>query len=180
LKSAARQFGTTLDDALKVRSRDISAQVDYAVLDDTGALLMNVDWFPLRVDKESITILAESRGVIQKNGRSYLIVSKRIVGSDGRQAGIIILPREITGEQRVIRQHILFNAIATLAAWISALVVIVAYLAAASTCGFAGRSAADGGIPKRRIQGRPLGGPFATGDCRVCQHQQRNHLSRRE
>ena len=45
------------------------------------------------------------------------------------QVGTIIIPKEITGEEHVIRQHIVFNAAATIASWLAALLVVVLYLA---------------------------------------------------
>jgi hypothetical protein len=129
LKSAAHEFGSTIEDAVKVHTRQISAQVDYAIIDDSGNLLNEVDWFPLKVEPGSISELAKSRGLIQRGGKSYLLVSKSILGSRGDGVGTIIIPKEVTGEEHVIRQHIVFNAIATLASWLAVLVVVVVFLA---------------------------------------------------
>jgi hypothetical protein len=129
LKSAAHEFGSTIEDAVKVHTRQISAQMDYAIIDDSGNLLFEDDWFPLKVEPSSISELAKSRGLIQRGGKSYLLVSKFILDSRGNDVGTIIIPKEVTGEEHVIRQHIVFNAIATLASWLAALVVVVVFLA---------------------------------------------------
>ena len=129
LKSAAHEFGSTIEDAAKVHTRQISAQVDYAIIDDSGNLLNEVDWFPLKVDTDSISELAKSRGLIQRGGKSYLLVSKFILDSRGNDVGTIIIPKEVTGEEHVIRQHIVFNAIATMASWLAVLVVVIVFLA---------------------------------------------------
>ena len=81
--------------------------------------MSEVDWFPLKVDSGSISELAKSRGLIQRGGKSYLLVSKAILDSQGNDVGTIIIPKEVTGEEYVIRQHIVFNAIATLASWLT-------------------------------------------------------------
>jgi hypothetical protein len=129
LKSAAHEFGSTIEDAVKVRTRQTSAQVDYAIIDDSGNLRFEADWFPVKVEPGSISELAKSRGLIQRGGKSYLLVSKSILDSRGNDVGTIIIPKEVTGEEHVIRQHIVFNAMATLASWLAALVVVIAFLA---------------------------------------------------
>jgi hypothetical protein len=129
LKSAAHEFGSTIEDAVKVRTRQTSAQLDYAIIDDSGNLRFEADWFPLRVEPSSISELAKSRGLIKRGGKSYLLVSKSILDSRGNDVGTIIIPKEVTGEEHVIRQHIVFNAMATLASWLAALVVVIVFLA---------------------------------------------------
>jgi hypothetical protein len=129
LRNAAIEFGSTIEDAAKVHSRQISSHVDYAIIDDSGQLLFEGDWFPLKVEPSSVSRLAGSRGLIQGGGKSYLVVSKSILDSRGRSVGTIIIPKEVTGEEHVIRQHIVFNAIATLASWLAALLVVIPYLA---------------------------------------------------
>jgi len=85
--------------------------------------------FPLKVEPGSISELAKSHGLIQLGGKSYLLVSKSILDSRGDDVGTIIVPKEVTGEEHVIRQHIAFNAIATLVSWLAALVVVIVFLA---------------------------------------------------
>jgi hypothetical protein len=106
-----------------------ASQVDYAVIDDSGNLLAAADWFPLKADLTSIAELSKSHGLIRRGSKSYLLVSKSILDSCGEEVGTIIIPKEVTGEERVIREHIIFNAMATLASWLAALVVVVIFLA---------------------------------------------------
>jgi hypothetical protein len=129
LKNTAREFGSTIEDAMKVRTREVSGHVDYAVIDDSGNLLFEADWLPLKVDPGSISGLAALTGKIQRDGKSYVAVSKSILDSKGDNVGTIIIPKEITAEEHVIRQHIAFNAIVTVASWLAALAVVVLYLA---------------------------------------------------
>ncbi|MGA2555190.1 MAG: ATP-binding protein [Verrucomicrobiota bacterium] len=129
LKSTAREFGSTIEEAAKVRTRQIPGSIDYAVIDDTDNLLFEADWFPLKVEAGSISELASSSGKIQKGGKSYITASKSILDSKGNSVGTIIIPKEITAEEHVIRQHIVFNAVATLASWLAALAVVVLFLA---------------------------------------------------
>jgi hypothetical protein len=129
LKSAGHEFGSTIEEALKVHTRQISAQVDYAIIDDSDNLLFEADWFPLKVEPRSVSELAKTRGLIQRGGKSYLLVSKPILDARGDDVGTIIIPKEVTGEEHVIRQHIVFNAIATLASWLTALAVVIVFLA---------------------------------------------------
>jgi hypothetical protein len=129
LKSAANAFGATIEDAVKVHTRQISSHIDYAIISDSGNLLFEADWFPLKVEPSSVSRLAKTRGLIQRGGKSYLLVSKSILDSRGNDVGTIIIPKEVTGEEHVIRQHIIFNATATLASWLAALLVVIVYLA---------------------------------------------------
>ena len=129
LKRAAHEFGSTIEDAKKVHTRQIPNQIDYAIIDDSGKLLFEADWFPLKAEPNSISELAKLRGLIQRGGKSYLVASRFIVDSRGNDVGTIIIPKEVTAEEHVIRQHIVFNAMATLASWLAALAVVVLYLA---------------------------------------------------
>jgi hypothetical protein len=103
--------------------------VDYVIIADSGDLLFEADWFPLKVEPRSVSELAATRGLIRRGGKSYLLVSKPILDAQSGEVGTIIIPKEVTGEEHVIRQHIIFNAIATLASWLTALVVVVVFLA---------------------------------------------------
>jgi len=114
---------------MKVRLRQLPSQVDYAVIDDSGNVLAAADWFPLQAEPSAISELAESHGLIQKDDKSYLIVSKAIMDSRGHDVGTIIIPKEFTGEEHVIRQHIAFNAIATVVSWLTALGIVIGFLA---------------------------------------------------
>jgi hypothetical protein len=129
LTNAAREFGSTIEDAVKVRTRQIASQVDYAIVDDAGNLLFEADWFPLKLEPSSLSQFRDLRGLVERGGKSYLVVSKSIRDSHGNTVGTILIPKEVTGEVHVIRQHILFNAIATLASWLAALLVVTLYLA---------------------------------------------------
>jgi hypothetical protein len=129
LKDAAQKFGSSIEDAIKVHTRQMPSQVDYAIIDDSSNLLYEADWFPLKAEPDSISELAKERGLIQLGGKSYLLASKFILDQRDNKVGTIIIPKEVTGEAQVIRQHIVFNAIATLASWLTALVVVVLYLA---------------------------------------------------
>ena len=96
LKRAAHEFGSTIEDAVKVHTRQISGQVDYAIIDDSGNFPFEADWFPLKAEQGSISELAKSRGLIQRGGKSYLVASRFIVDSRGNDVGTIIIPKEVT------------------------------------------------------------------------------------
>jgi hypothetical protein len=129
LRRAAREFGSTIEDAVKVHTRQVPNEVDYAVIGSSGNLVSEADWFPLMLEPGPISQLARSRGLIRAGGKSYLLASKLILDSRGNKVGTIIIPKEVTAEERVIRQHIVFNAMATLASWLAALAVVVLFLA---------------------------------------------------
>jgi hypothetical protein len=103
LRRAVREFGSTIEDAVKVRTRQINSEVDYAIISDAGELLFEADWFPLKTEPSSIAQLAQSRGLVRRGGKSYLLVSKAISDSRGKEVGTIIVPKEVTGEEQVIR-----------------------------------------------------------------------------
>jgi hypothetical protein len=127
LKDTAAIFGKTIDDAKRVSPRQISNDIEYAVIDDAGQLCSAESWFPLRIDQPSLADLAKVHGLLQKGDRTYHVVSKPVTTPNGVYVGTIIVANDVTGEQQVIRQHIVFNAIATLVSWLAALVTVVTY-----------------------------------------------------
>jgi hypothetical protein len=74
LKRTAREFKSPIEAAVKVQSCQISSQVDCAIIDDSGRLLSDADWFPLKVEPNSISEFPKSGGVIRSGGKSYLYV----------------------------------------------------------------------------------------------------------
>jgi len=129
LKNTARKFGSTIEEALKVRTGQTSAEVDYAIIDNSGKLLFAAEGLPLKVNPDSVAGLANSRGLIRRGDKLYLLFSRSIVDSRGNAAGTIVIPRDVSGEERVIRQQIVFNALTASVSWLAALLVVVLYLA---------------------------------------------------
>jgi len=128
LHATARKFGSSIEDALNVRTGQTSSEVDFAIIDDSGNLLFAAEGLPLKTNPNSLVQLANAGGTFRSGDKLYLLLSRPIVDSFGNAVGTIIIPRDITGDDRVIHQHITFNATITLAAWLSALLIVVVYL----------------------------------------------------
>lgn len=129
LKETASKFGSTIENALKVHTGQTLAEVDYAIIDDSGNLRFEADELPLKMKLSKISELENLHGLVRRGAKLYYLYSRSIVDSSGSVVGTILIPQDVTGEERVIRQHIVFNAFMTLGSWLAALAVVILYLA---------------------------------------------------
>jgi hypothetical protein len=124
LRSTAVRFGSTLDEALHVRSGQTPVEVDYTIIDDAGRLLFAAEGLPVAVTPEAFARLSSLRGKQQFGGKSYAVASRSIVDSTGERVGTVLVPKDITGEERVLgRQRALIIAGGAIS-WIAAVVAI--------------------------------------------------------
>jgi hypothetical protein len=96
-------------------------------MDDLGHLLFAAEGLPLKTDTSSIDRLTNIGDAFSSDKKHYLLLSRPITDSFGIKVGTIVIPRDVTEDERVIHQHILFNAIVTATAWVLALLFILWY-----------------------------------------------------
>ena len=111
LVASIRKFGATAEKAASIRSREIDAEVDYAVLSSTGELKSAFGGVPLRTRLHDLTGIMGKRGMttVSHGGTSYRLYSEPILDTKGQLVGTIIIPKDVTLEQQAIHQQDLFN-----------------------------------------------------------------------
>ena len=111
LASNAAKFGSTIGEALKVGSRAINWDVDYAVLGKSGEILYAAGAIPLRISPTSVLDGGLSETTLVLQGRTFLLYARDILGADGKRAGRVVIPMDITGENRAVRLVKWFNLV---------------------------------------------------------------------
>jgi hypothetical protein len=113
LAATLDKFGTNLAEAKAVRERQIDQEVDFVVITTGGALvnasggvplMMNVGDLPGVLDTESATTMKDG-------DRSYRLLSLPIRGADGQTVGVIVVPKDITGELQALADQDRFNVV---------------------------------------------------------------------
>src|SRR5207249_2639731 len=103
------KFGTSLQGALSLRSRNIDVAVDYAIIADTGELRMAWGGVPLRVDPNSLTRFRDGQSAIRVGTNSYWMVTKPIIDASNQTVAKVIIPKDVFLEQRALWFQDLFN-----------------------------------------------------------------------
>jgi hypothetical protein len=112
LASNAAKFGSTIGEALKVGSRAIDWDVDYTVLGKSGEILYAAGAIPLRIISPTSALRGDLGGTtLVLQGRTYLLYARDIFGADGKRAGRVVIPMDITGENRAVRLVKWFNVV---------------------------------------------------------------------
>ena len=111
LRTNAAKFGTTLDEALRLGSREVDFAVDYVVIADSGEIRSAWGGIPLRVDPAWVSRLSEMEAPMLIGGKFYRVATRAILDSSGSPVGTVIIPKDVTLEQRAIREQVLFNLV---------------------------------------------------------------------
>jgi Putative DNA-binding domain len=118
LRDNAKEFGTTIEEASKVRSRDINKNVDYCVIDASGNLQSATGGIPLRTTSRLANIKADSTIHLTLNGRHYSVFSTPILDISSNSVGSIAIPRDDTLEQQTLRNSVSFNIVLAMVSWV--------------------------------------------------------------
>jgi hypothetical protein len=118
LKDTIEAFPTNIDEAAKVRSRNVDADIDYAILRDSGELICAWGGIPLKLDRSFLRHFANPETRTGANGKSYAIFSRLIKDSNDGVVGLIMIPRDITDLEAALRTDSLFNYSAAGLLWL--------------------------------------------------------------
>jgi hypothetical protein len=128
LASTAHILGRSVQDALKVESRQIDINVDYAVIASDGTLKYAIGGIPLKVI--SSRIAANDHGATNQQSldhKSYQVLSKPITDRAGHAVGTIIALRNIDAELQTLSHQLYFNAVVAAIAFLLTLLLFVFY-----------------------------------------------------
>ena len=103
------KFGRTLDEAKQVRTRNIAASIDYAVVDDSGELETATTFVPLRILSGPVLNVADTGSAVRAGGKSFFLLRTSILDGSGQPVGQIITCKDVTPAERAVGSLVLFN-----------------------------------------------------------------------
>jgi hypothetical protein len=103
------KFGSTLTNAAAVSTREISEDISYAVIGSSGELKSGLGEVPLKVDPTVLFAAAGSGRPLQVDSQIYILVSKPILDSKNKIVGTVIIPGDITLQQRAVNEQWKFS-----------------------------------------------------------------------
>src|ERR1700693_3083897 len=128
LITAARKIGPTLDDAAKANPRAMSADIDYAIISDSGDLRLAWGGIPLRTDPALLSRWLTNSPVVIIDGKPYMIAWKTIYDGSGKPIGTVIVPKDLTLEERALHNQIVFDVLVGSVSWVVFLLLPLGYL----------------------------------------------------
>jgi len=111
-------FPTNVDEAAKMRSRNVDADVDYAIIRDTGELVGAWGGIPLKIDPSVFVRFPTGQTKKKLNGKSYAIFSKPIKDVNDQLVGSIMIPRDVTPVEAALHTELVFNVSAIVTLWL--------------------------------------------------------------
>ncbi len=129
LLANSAKFGPTLEKAASISSRELDFDVDYAVVGLTGEIKAAWGGVPLKTDPNSLPVASNRLAPLVVGGKPYLLYFERIRDGNGGEVGTVILPKDMSLEERALRVQDRFNlwvvAVAALLACTGALLLAV-------------------------------------------------------
>jgi hypothetical protein len=119
------KFGSTLESATAVTSREVNEEINYAVISDAGELKSGLGEVPLNVNPDALLAVATSGHPLHVDDQIYILTATPILDSKNKIVGTIIVPGDITLQQRAATEQLKFNLV------LSALAFAIAVLIAA-------------------------------------------------
>jgi hypothetical protein len=103
------KFGDTLATAASVRSRELDADLDYAVLSANGEIEVARGGIPLQTDRHLVP--APSDRLVRRvlNGKAYLLWIEPIRSASGGEAGTVIVTKDMSLQEQALRSLGKFN-----------------------------------------------------------------------
>jgi hypothetical protein len=112
LIETSKRFGDTLDSAFFPDFGFEDSTVNYAVLDDNGILWSDYGGIPLKT-KKSPLVLRAGGPTITVAGRPYFFLKEPIVDEARHQIGTIVVLTDVTLEQKLLHDTLMFNVAVT-------------------------------------------------------------------
>ena len=119
LRESAQVFGSSVEEAALIRPRDIDRRLDYAVVDSFGHIRFAVGGIPLRMtDNPGYSRLEVARKVIVE-GKDYIVFSTPILTGSDKLLGVMLIPRDVTAEEQMLRNSVVFNTGLAILLWMT-------------------------------------------------------------
>jgi len=124
----AVRFGNTLAQAVRVQERSIDELFDYAVVDETGMLQQSISGIPLKTFSPQIPVKPSFIPVRPINDSLYAMLEDPITDKNGHAVGVIRVFRDVTDEQRALREAGIFNIGIAAVIWLATISMAATYL----------------------------------------------------
>lgn len=111
LATNAEKFGTTLQEATALRSREIDAEVDFAVISSNGELQAASGGTPLKTDLRVLPKASDRMVPLVSEREPYLLFFSPILDRTGEEVGVVIVPKEMGLQQEALKAQDTFNFI---------------------------------------------------------------------
>ena len=128
IETNAKRFGGTVAQATQVKERSIDELFDYAVIDGNSELRESMTGIPLRTAAPQAPLKPTFVPARAIDGDLYAMVEDPIVDKSGRLVGLVEVFKEITDEQRVLRETAVFNSVVTLLIWLATVSMAAVFL----------------------------------------------------
>lgn len=122
------RFGPTLEKAAALSSRELDENIEYAVVSDSGEFKAGWGGVPLKIDPTAILAAANAGKPISVGSQTYLLISKSIIDSNNKVVGTIVIPGEITLEQRALDEQWKFNLVLSATAFAVAVLIALYFI----------------------------------------------------
>jgi hypothetical protein len=118
LRQNVAAFPSNVEHAISTRSRSIDAEVDYAILRDTGELAGAWGGIPLLLDQAFLRRFSGGETRIKVGDKSYAVFSTPIIDVRGKPVASIIMPRDVTPLEAALHSEAVFNIVAISGLWL--------------------------------------------------------------
>jgi hypothetical protein len=118
LLADAKKFGTTLETASNIHTRDIATEIEYCVVDDFGNLQYAIGGIPLKSKTPIPTVTSTQLRNVVVNGRSYSLYTMPVLDSSNTTVGTITVSMNTTSEHKTLSKAVRFNMILAGASWL--------------------------------------------------------------
>jgi hypothetical protein len=105
----ASKFGSTIEEATSIGSREIDFDVDYAVVGSNGELKLDWGEVPLKTDPRALPLPSDHVAPLISSGKPYLLYFQPILDRVGQQVGTVIVPKDMSLEQQALKVQDRFN-----------------------------------------------------------------------
>lgn len=121
------KFGSTLEDAVAVSSKEISEDISYAVVSD-GKLKSGLGEVPLKVNPAAMLAAAKNGRATNFDHQLYILISKPILDSKNKVVGMVVVPGNITLQHRAVNEQLRFNLVLSALAFLVAVLIAIYFI----------------------------------------------------
>ena len=114
----AKYFNGTVRDASSVSRNKLDNNLHYAVIDDQGVLIAGDGRLPLRTNPLVLGGLGFGASERNMGGTDYLLWTQPILDESRKIAGTVITFRDVTLENRILDENLLFSTAAAAISWL--------------------------------------------------------------
>ncbi len=125
IQSAAQFNLPTFEDAVRVPSRSILPDVDYALMDSNGVLATQLGGIPLEFDVSTMAaIKADSVKSTRLGEKEFMVYQRPIVSLAGEIVGRIVIPLDVTLQRNALLAQEKFNLSAVGLSWLVVILLL--------------------------------------------------------